>query len=60
MSENWLTAVQEAIHENDPEMVEAKTLVQVLTPSKNKRCLTPWGQSGFSGVREDCRDESDV
>jgi hypothetical protein len=24
MSENWLTAVQEAIHENDPQMVEAK------------------------------------
>jgi hypothetical protein len=24
MRENWLTAVQEAIHENDPQMVEAK------------------------------------
>jgi hypothetical protein len=66
MSENWLATVQEAIYETDPQMVEAKIRIAETAifnrihdfntrpdALENKRCLTLWGQSGFSGVRED-------
>jgi hypothetical protein len=52
MTNNWFEAVQDAIHETDPDHAELTSWKPVLTLSKSRLCWTRWDRSGFCEAQD--------